>query len=119
MVRRIDSGFCVYISASRSRNVYTGVTNNLCRRMIEHKGEMPSGFASRYRICRLVHVENFRYVREAIAREKQIKGWTRSKKLALIEKDNPGWYDLAEGWDGKQKRNADSSLRPSQRAGSE
>lgn len=104
-------GFYVYILASRSRNLYTGVTNNLYRRVLEHKCQMLAAFTSRYRICRLVHVETFRYVRDAIAREKQIKGWSRAKKLALIEKDNPGWYDLAEGWDGKGKRNADSSLR--------
>ncbi len=111
LARRFDNGFCVYILASRSRNVYTGVTNNLYRRMMEHKREVMAGFTSRYRICRLVYVENFRYVRDAIAREKQIKGWTRAKKLELIEKDNPSWYDLAEGWDGKEKGNADSSLR--------
>ena len=106
--RRIESGFYVYVLASRSRNLYTGVTNNLYRRMVEHRGEAP-GFASRYRICRLVHFETFRYVRDAIAREKQIKGWARAKKIALIEEKNPGWYDLAEEWDDAGKRNADSS----------
>ena len=110
LTRRFDNGFYVYILASRSRNLYTGVTNNLYRRMMEHKREVTAGFTSHYRVCRLVHAENFRYVREAIAREKQIKGWTRAKKLALIEKKNPGWYDLAEGWNEKEERNADSSL---------
>ena len=98
----------MYIVASRSKNLYTGVTNNLYRRTVEHKSEMMPGFTSRYRICRLVHVETFRYVREAIAREKQIKGWSRAKKIALIEEKNAGWYDLAEEWDRKEKRNADS-----------
>ena len=106
-----DRGFYVYILASRSRNLYTGVTNDLFRRVMEHKSGTVPGFTARYRICRLVHMESFRYVREAIAREKQIKGWSRAKKIALIEGANSGWYDLAEGWYEAKKANADSSLR--------
>lgn len=106
-----DHGFFVYILANRSRNLYTGVTNNLFRRVMEHKRGLVPGFTSRYRISRLVHMESLCYVREAIVREKQIKGWTRAKRIALIEEKNPGWYDLAEGWYENKKRNADSSLR--------
>ena len=111
MARRIDGGFCVYILASRSKNLYTGVTNDLFRRVMEHKRGLVTGFTSRYRICRLVYVEQFCYIRDAIAREKQIKAWTRAKRIALIEEKNPGWYDLAKEWWGNDERNADSSLR--------
>jgi putative endonuclease len=106
----VDKTFHVYILASRSKNLYTGVTNDLFRRVKEHKRGLVPGFTSRYRICRLVHVEEFRYIRDAIAREKQIKAWTRAKRIALIEEKNPGWYDLAKEWWGNDERNADSSL---------
>jgi putative endonuclease len=88
--------YCIYILASRSRNLYTGVTNNLERRMIEHRDGLVPGFTSRYRISRLVHFEVFGDVRGAIAREKEIKGWRREKKIWLIERQNPKWEDLAE-----------------------
>ena len=104
-----DRGFFVYILASRSRSLYTGVTNNLFRRVMEHKRGMVPGFTLRHRISRLVYMEGFCYVREAIAREKRIKAWTRAKRVASIEEKNPGWYDLAEAWYDAKKRNADSS----------
>lgn len=88
--------YCVYILASRSRNLYTGVTNNLERRMIEHRDGLVPGFTSRYRISRLVHFEQFGDIRVAIAREKEIKAWRREKKIWLIERQNPKWEDLAE-----------------------
>lgn len=88
--------YCVYIPASRSRNLYTGVTNNLERRMIEHRQGLVPGFTSRYRIFRLVHFELFGDIRDAIAREKEIKGWRRKKKMWLIERQNPLWEDLSE-----------------------
>ena len=99
----------MYILSSRSRNLYTGVTNNLFRRVIEHKKGLVPGFTLRYRIHRLVHFESFAEVRDAIAREKQIKAWDRKKRVALIERTNPAWGDLAEGWVAKQKANADPS----------
>jgi putative endonuclease len=99
--------YYVYIMASRSRTLYTGVTNNLERRVIEHKGHLVPGFTARYRIERLVYHEVFGDIRQAIQREKQIKGWLRSRKIALIQSANPGWADLSEGWPGT----ADSSLR--------
>jgi putative endonuclease len=87
--------YCVYILASRSRNLYTGVTNNLERRMVEHRQGLVPGFTSRYRIFRLVHFERFGDIRDAIAREKEIKAWRREKKIWLIERHNRTWEDLA------------------------
>lgn len=91
----------VYILASRSRNLYTGVTNNLQRRVVEHREGLIPGFTSRYRIFRLVHLEVFRDIRNAIRREKEIKSWRREKKVWLIERHNPMWEDLAAGLLGK------------------
>lgn len=90
--------FYVYILSSRSGVLYTGVTNDLVRRVHEHKaGEVP-GFTRQYRVNRLVYYESFADVNEAIAAEKRIKGWVRAKKIALIETDNPTWRDLSEDW---------------------
>jgi putative endonuclease len=87
------------------------MTNNLFRRTAEHKYELVPGFSARYRIHRLVHVEMFTDVWAAISREKQIKAWRREKKIALIEKDNPSWGDLAENWFPKSRAHADPSPR--------
>ena len=87
--------YYVYILSSRSRTLYTGATNNLARRISEHREGLIPGFTSRYRIHRLVYFERYKNVRRAIAREKQIKGWLRAKKVALIEERNPTWDDLA------------------------
>ena len=99
--------YYVYIMASRSRTLYTGVSRDLTRRVSEHKQKLVPGFTSRYSITRLVYYEDFRDIRAAIWREKEIKAWRRSKKIALIESRNLTWADLSEGWYGK----ADSSLR--------
>ena len=88
--------YFVYIAASRSRNLYIGVTNNAARRMHEHREGLIFAFTSRYKIFRLVHLELFANAREAIAREKEIKGWRREKKVWLIEHKNPLWLDLSE-----------------------
>ncbi len=88
----------MYIMASRSRVLYTGVTNDLARRVDEHKRGLAAGFTSRYHITRLVYFEEFSDVRDAIAREKQIKGWVRERKVGLIEAKNPAWEDLAARW---------------------
>jgi putative endonuclease len=85
--------YYVYILASRSRNLYTGVTGNLQRRMVEHREGLVPGFTSRYRVFRLVHLETFADIRYAIAREKEIKAWRREKRIRLIERDNPTWTD--------------------------
>ena len=90
--------YYVYILANRSGMLYVGVTNDLGRRVREHKAKSMPGHSSRYNIRRLVHWEEFADVRDAIAREKEIKGWRREKKVRLVEGVNPGWRDLAEGW---------------------
>ena len=88
----------VYILASRSRALYVGVTGDLIRRVHEHRTHAVQGHTARYRIARLVHLESTEEVFSALAREKQIKGWRRDKKTALIEASNPTWNDLAENW---------------------
>jgi len=90
--------YWVYILASRSRVLYTGVTNDLARRVHEHKQGLIRGFTQKYRVTRLVYVEQFGDIGDAIAREKQIKGWVRARKLKLIEGRNAAWADLAENW---------------------
>jgi putative endonuclease len=94
----IDKTFFVYILASRSRVLYTGVTNNLGFRVYQHKQRAHKSFTQQYHVTRLIYYEMFGDVRDAIAREKQIKSWRRSKKIALIEAKNPKWRDLSEGW---------------------
>jgi putative endonuclease len=88
----------VSIMTSPSGTLYTGMTNNLHRRVYEHKNKLIDGFTKRYNVTRLVYYEVYREVRDAIAREKQIKGWRRSKKIALIKSKNPTWKDLSEEW---------------------
>lgn len=92
----------VYILSSRSRCLYIGVTRDLLLRWAEHQAATSETFVGRYRIHRLVHAERFDRLVDAIKREKQLKGWRRSKKLSLIEASNPSWEDLAEGWGWKQ-----------------
>jgi putative endonuclease len=84
--------------ASRSLNLYTGVTGSLFQRVLQHKAGEVEAFTKRYNINRLVYYEVFEHIGNAIAREKQIKAWTRAKRLALIKSMNPAWQDLAEGW---------------------
>ena len=90
--------FYVYIMTNRSRTLYTGVTNNLERRVQEHKSKKIPGFTEKYNITQLAYFEETGDVGAAIAREKQIKGWLRAKKIALIESLNPSWRDLSEDW---------------------
>jgi putative endonuclease len=78
--------------------LYIGVTNNLVRRVWEHRAKLISGFSAKYRTTSLVFVETTTDVRSAIAREKELKGWRREKKIELIERDNPAWRDLAANW---------------------
>jgi len=107
--------FWVYIIASKSGTLYVGVTNSLDRRVFEHKQKLIQGFTSKYGCDRLVWHEQWTFVQHAIRREKQLKGWTRAKKIALIEEMNPRWADLAESWgqvlgevsDRKARRGAD------------
>ena len=90
--------YYVHMLANRIRRLYTGVTNNLVRRMYEHKHGLIPGFTRDYNIKALVYFEQTPDVRAAIARERQIKGWRRSKKVQLIESVNPGWEDLSHNW---------------------
>ena len=84
--------------ASRSHNLYIGVTNDIARRVREHKSHEFEGFTERYNIDRLVWYETYQDVHRAIGREKQLKGWIRQKKNKLIEAINPTWQDLSEEW---------------------
>jgi methylglutaconyl-CoA hydratase len=95
--------FYVYILSSKSRVLYTGITDNIYRRTWEHKNDVHPGFTRDYKVHRLVYYETFKYVNNAIAREKSIKGWLRRKKISLIEAWNPTWEDLSASWfNGKQ-----------------
>ena len=91
--------FWVYILTSRNGTLYIGVTNDLERRVQEHKEKRVIGFTARYNVDRLVFFERFGDVVQAIAAEKKLKGWTRAKKIALIESDNPQWRDLSEDFE--------------------
>ena len=90
--------YFVYILASKSRVLYIGITNNLARRLLEHKKKLVPGFTSKYNVNQLVYYEEYQNPEEAILREKQLKGWIRIKKIKLIEETNPGWKDLSQEW---------------------
>ncbi len=92
--------YYVYLMANASRRLYVGVTNNLQRRVFEHKTKRIPGFTSKYNLTRPVYYEATRDVRVALAREKQIKAWRREKKIELIEAENLGWRDLSDDWAG-------------------
>ena len=81
-----------------SKTLYTGMTNNLRRRLFEHKNKLTPGFTSKYNIGKLIYFEEVGDLKAAIAREKQIKGWLRTKKIQLIESINPSWKDLSQNW---------------------
>jgi putative endonuclease len=101
--------FWIYILTNKPHGtLYIGVTNSLDRRIWQHKIKALEGFTKRYGLKRLVYFEEFRDVTNAIAREKELKGWLRRKKVNLVQKDNPLWQDLSEGWFDDQM---DSSLR--------
>jgi len=108
---REDKHYYVYVMASRSLTLYTGVTGNIYCRAMQHKSGEIEGFTKKYHINRLVYYETFKYVNNAIAREKQIKAWTRAKRLELIKTMNPTWQDLAEGWGEATKLQIPHSVR--------
>jgi putative endonuclease len=93
-----NRGYFVYIMANRSRTLYIGVTNDLERRVVEHKARKTPGFTARYNVTRLVYFEDTNDVWSALEREKELKGWLRSKKVALIQETNPNWVDLSRDW---------------------
>ena len=90
--------YYVYILTNKSGTLYTGVTNNLERRVYEHKNKFIDGFTKKYDLTRLVYFEETSDINSAISREKQIKGWLRKKKIELIRSLNPRWLDLAQEW---------------------
>ena len=91
--------YYVYIMTNKYNNVvYTGVTNNLERRVYEHKNKLVEGFTKKYRVNKLVYFEETTDIKSAIAREKQIKGWKRYKKDQLVNSINPQWKDLSLEW---------------------
>ena len=90
--------YYIYIMTNQSRTLYVGFTDNIRRRVQQHKAGSIEGFTHRYNIDTLIYVESFGKVWSAITREKQIKRWRRDKKLRLIAKENPEWRDLSDGW---------------------
>lgn len=90
--------YYVYIMASRSLTLYIGFTSTLQTRVQQHKNGTYEGFSKTYQCHRLVYFECHEDVHRAIAREKQLKHWSRAKKLTLIKRDNPTWQDLSEDW---------------------
>jgi putative endonuclease len=92
------NNYYVYIMTNNSKTLYTGMTNDLTRRVYEHKQKLIPGFTQKYNITKLVYFEETSDVNAAISREKQIKGWLREKKITLIESMNPEWKDLSVGW---------------------
>ena len=93
--------YYVYIMTNKSRTLYTGVTNDLLRRVYEHKHKLVPVFTKKYNIQYLVYYESTSNIYSAIEREKQIKGWLRAKKIALVDSMNPEWKDLSEEWFNK------------------
>ncbi|MBN2313406.1 MAG: GIY-YIG nuclease family protein [Sedimentisphaerales bacterium] len=93
-----DHQYYIYIMTNRSGTLYIGVTNNIRKRIFQHKNQLVEGFTKKYNINRLLYYETFSDIHSAIAREKSIKGWLRSKKIELIETINPNWADLSKDW---------------------
>jgi putative endonuclease len=105
--------YYIYILASTFQKLYTGVTNNLPHRVHQHKTDKnPKAHTTRYKINKLVYYERFQYIQDAIARETQIKGWLRIKKLQLIAATNPTWRDLSLDWGQATEPFDEANLRP-------
>jgi putative endonuclease len=96
--------YSVYIPGSLSGTLYIGITSNLQFRVRQHKKHTIRGFTAKYEVDRLLYYETYGQVSAAIAREKQLKGWKRERKIALIEESNPQWKDLSHGWYEKPVR---------------
>jgi putative endonuclease len=104
----LREGYFVYIMSSQRRVLYIGVSSKLPLRVWQHKTGALEGFTSKYNVTQLVYYECFENIRDAIHREKEIKGWIRQKKIALIESLSPNWKDLSAGWFNRQ---SDQRLR--------
>ena len=94
----LEKCYYIYIMSNRSKTIYVGVTGHLRTRVWQHKTGEFEGFTKKYKLDRLVYLEKYKYVRNALGREKQLKRWTRIKKIQLIVGMNPTWKDLAEDW---------------------
>ena len=90
--------YYAYIMVNTSRTIYIGVTNDLERRVWQHKNKSVSGFTAKHGLTNLVYYEEFTNIHDALVREKQLKGWRRSKKVALVNESNPAWRDLSTEW---------------------
>lgn len=99
MFKTVHQYYLYILTNKKNGTLYVGVTNNLERRMFEHKHKLVEGFTKKYRLDRLIYFEVFQYVNDAIKREKNIKKWKRQWKINLIEEENPDWDDLAKDWD--------------------
>jgi putative endonuclease len=96
--------YWVYILTNKHcTTLYIGITNDITRRLWQHTYAEVEGFTKQYRLTRLVWIEHFRNVNDAIACEKKLKGWRRSRKIALIEQTNPRWFDLRDDWEQRPK----------------
>jgi putative endonuclease len=102
--------YFVYIMTNRSKTLYTGVTGNLIQRVRQHKTGEGQGFTAKYKLDRLVYFERFEDIRNAIEREKQIKGWVRSKKINLIVSVHPEWGDLSREWFERHEFQPDAEI---------
>ncbi len=90
--------FYVYIMASKTGTLYIGFTSNIMQRVYQHKQHLVPGFTDKYNVDKLIYCESFRDALSAIGREKQIKKWSREKKINLIDTENPSWNDLSKNW---------------------
>ncbi|HXZ41801.1 MAG TPA: GIY-YIG nuclease family protein [Terriglobales bacterium] len=107
-----EGHYFVYMAASKSRVLYIGMTNDVERRIWEHRHDLIDGFSKQYRYHRLVYYESFDDVRKAIDREKQLKRWNRTKKVRLIERINPTWEDLGTDFDGQHRYTPEKQVPP-------
>ncbi|MBN4070668.1 GIY-YIG nuclease family protein [Olleya sp. AH-315-F22] len=98
MIKTIHQYYLYILTNKKNGTLYIGVSNNLERRMFEHKNKLIEGFTKKYGLDRLVYFETYQYVNDAIKREKNMKKWKRQWKVNLIEKDNPNWNDLSSDW---------------------
>ncbi|NNC50998.1 MAG: GIY-YIG nuclease family protein [Flaviramulus sp.] len=102
MFKTIHQYYLYILTNKKNGTLYIGVTNNLERRMFEHKNKFVEGFTKQYGLNKLVYFETFQYINDAIKREKNMKKWKRDWKISLIEKDNPNWDDLSSDWKSLQ-----------------
>jgi putative endonuclease len=98
MLKTIHQYYLYILTNKKNGTLYIGVTNNLERRMFEHKNKLVEGFTKKYNLTKLVYFETYQYVNDAIRREKNMKKWKREWKINLIEEDNSNWTDLSKDW---------------------